>query len=54
MTKDVKETKKTNRRTQIKDLPKSERELGVEEQKKVKGGFEGAEKALLNRPKPSM
>ena len=33
------------RRTQVKDLPKKEKELSKEEQKKVKGGFEGAEKA---------
>jgi hypothetical protein len=30
--------KSTKRRTQVKDLPKQEKELSKEEQKKVKGG----------------
>lgn len=37
MTKNVKETKRT-KRTQVKDLPKTERELSKDEQKKIKGG----------------
>lgn len=44
-----KKADKPKRRTQVKDLPKQEKELSKEEQKKVKGGFEGAEKAL-NKP----
>ena len=37
MTKSVKETKQT-KRTQVKELPKAEKELSKDEQKKVKGG----------------
>lgn len=37
MTKDTKETSKT-KRTQVKDLPKREKALGKDEQKKIKGG----------------
>ena len=35
--------KKPNRRTQVKELPKEEKELGKDEQKKVKGGAGGGE-----------
>lgn len=42
MTKDTKATKKT-KRTQIKDLPKSEKALSKDEQKKIKGGVFGFE-----------
>jgi hypothetical protein len=39
MSKKEKETSRTSkRRTQVKELPKQERELSEEEQKKVKGG----------------
>ena len=34
----MKKTKSTNRRTQVKELPKQEQQLSKEEQKKVKGG----------------
>ena len=34
----AKESKKTTRRTQVKDLPRKKKELSKEEQKKVKGG----------------
>ena len=39
MAKNTKETTKSNRRTQIKELPKEEKQLSKEEQKKVKGGM---------------
>jgi hypothetical protein len=42
MAKNVKETKRT-KRTQVKDLPRSEQELSKDEQKKVKGGLGGGE-----------
>lgn len=42
MTKDAKETRKT-KRTQVKDLPKTEKALSKEEQKKIKGGVFGFE-----------
>ena len=38
MAKSTVETKTPKRRTQVKDLPKAEKQLGKEEQKKVKGG----------------
>ena len=39
MAKKEKETNRTNkRRTQVKELPKEEKELSADEQKKVKGG----------------
>ena len=38
MAKDTKETKEPRRRTQVKDLPKEEKELSKDEQKKIKGG----------------
>lgn len=38
MAKNTKETKKQTRRTQVKELPKKEKELSAGEQKKVKGG----------------
>lgn len=38
MAKDTKETKKSNRRTEVKELPKEEQELSKAEQKRVKGG----------------
>ena len=38
MAKDTKQTTKSNRRTQVKELPKGEKELSKAEQKKVKGG----------------
>ena len=34
----TKESKSTKRRTQVKDLPKQEKELRKGEQKKIKGG----------------
>ena len=34
----MKKTKSTNRRTQVKELPKQEQQLSKEEQKKIKGG----------------
>ena len=46
MAKNTKETTKSNRRTQVKELPKEEKELSKEEQKKVKGG--GGLMGLLN------
>ena len=39
MAKNNDETKKQTRRTQVKDLPKEEKQLSKEEQKKVKGGM---------------
>ena len=36
-----KKEKKVNRRTQVKDLPKGEKALTKEEQKKIKGGPTG-------------
>ncbi|HEY0080770.1 MAG TPA: hypothetical protein VGB73_19365 [Pyrinomonadaceae bacterium] len=33
-----KKQEKTNRRTQVKELPKQEQELSKDEQKKIKGG----------------
>ena len=36
--KDTGSAKPTKRRTQVKELPKSEKELSAKEQKKVKGG----------------
>lgn len=39
MAKNTKETTNPNRRTQIKQLPKEEKQLSKEEQKKVKGGM---------------
>ena len=36
-----KQDKTPKRRTQVKELPKEERELKKEEQKKVKGGHSG-------------
>ena len=38
MAKDTKQTKEPKRRTQVKELPKREKELSKDEQKKVKGG----------------
>ena len=38
MAKNPKETKKQTSRTQVKALPKEEKELSTNEQKKVKGG----------------
>jgi hypothetical protein len=38
MAKSTKETKKQTRRTQVKELPRSEEELSKAEQKKIKGG----------------
>lgn len=38
MAKNTKETTKPKRRTQVKELPKEEKQLSKEEQKKVKGG----------------
>ena len=46
---------KPKRRTRVKDLPKQEKKLTKEEQKKVKGGATMVEYALLNinnKPKP--
>lgn len=40
-TKDTKDTKSGTRRTQVKDLPKAEKELTPQESKKVKGGLLG-------------
>lgn len=36
------ETKTNKRRTQVKDLPKDEKELGESDMKKVRGGAAGA------------
>lgn len=36
------EKKTTNRRTQVKDLPKDEKQLGESEMKKVRGGAAGS------------
>ena len=38
MAKSTKETKKQTRRTQVKELPKKEKELSADEQNDVKGG----------------
>ena len=38
MTKNAKDAKKQTRRTQVKELPKREKELSKDEQKKIKGG----------------
>ena len=43
MTKNAKDAEKQTRRTQVKDLPKPEKELSEDEQKKVKGGVFGFE-----------
>ena len=46
-----KETKTNKRRTQVKDLPKDQKELSADEQKKVKGG--GGLMGLLNGTRTS-
>ena len=38
MAKNTPDEKKPNRRTQVKELPKEEKQLSKEEQKKVQGG----------------
>jgi hypothetical protein len=47
------EKKTPKRRTQVKDLPKEEKELSKEKQKKVKGGVTGGVDAVdcLSKPK---
>lgn len=45
------QTDKPRRRTQVKDLPKDQKELSADEQKKVKGG--GGLMGLLNGTRTS-
>lgn len=49
-----KETKTNKRRTQVKDLPREDRELGAGDMKKVRGGmqFLALQEAKPGTPKP--
>ena len=51
MAKNPKETAKQTRRTQVKDLPKEEKELSKPEQEGVKGGI-GALGLIISSAKP--
>ena len=49
--KDVAGTKNSKRRTQVRNLPREEKELNKEEQKEVKGGI-GAIGLIISSAKP--
>ncbi|HEY0079796.1 MAG TPA: hypothetical protein VGB73_14370 [Pyrinomonadaceae bacterium] len=42
------ETKKPTRRTQVRELPKQEKELSQDEQKRVKGGLNRVNETVTN------
>lgn len=55
MAKETKDAKKGGRRTQVKELPRPEKEVTKEEQKKVKGGsllHNIMDGVADNKPKP--
>lgn len=54
MTKKTQDEKKIKRRTQVKDLPREDRELGTGDMKKLRGGmqFLALQEAKPGAPKP--